>query len=228
MEIVVNHVTRMNGGHVCVAGIDERGRHVRPVLAFGRLTRDVLVTGGGPFGLGVRVAIAGAVPRPSRPEVEDHLFEIAATREVGRLDGAAFWDLLAEHAEASLAGIFGIELARDGRTASLPVGAGQASLGIFCPRARPRLAHDQGKLRLLVAEADLGALSLPITDVRLYDPASGAVHARLAQLLEDRLRRRDALLSVGVGRPWTRNGGEPRHWLQVNNVHLDDNPLWPS
>jgi len=51
---------------------------------------------------------------------------------------------------------------------------------------------------------------------------------RRVEVLEDRLRRRDVLLCVGVGRPWAPEDEEPRHWLQVNNVHLDDNPVWPE
>lgn len=71
-------------------------------------------------------------------------------------------------------------------------------------------------------------MSLPLTDLRFYDLTSDLVDERRLELLEDRLRRRAVLLSIGVGRPWAREGSQPRHWLQVNNVHLDDNPLWPN
>jgi hypothetical protein len=83
-------------------------------------------------------------------------------------------------------------------------------------------------VRIVVTDEDLGPLSLPLTDLRVYDLESNAVDERHLELLRNRVRRRrDVLLSVGVGRPWARKGGELRHWLQVNNVHLDDNPLWP-
>jgi hypothetical protein len=37
----------------------------------------------------------------------------------------------------------------------------------------------------------------------------------------------DLILSVGLARAWRRDEGEPyRHWLQVNNLHLADDPLW--
>jgi hypothetical protein len=81
---------------------------------------------------------------------------------------------------------------------------------------------------LRISDPHLGSLSLPLTDLRLYDLEAGTVRDRHAELLADRLRRRTPLLSVGVGRPWAREGGEPRHWLQGNNVHLDDNPFWPD
>src|SRR5215210_1099974 len=53
MRILVDHLTRMQPGYFCAAGIDlESGRHVRPVLRRGRLTTDLLGTNGGPFDIG--------------------------------------------------------------------------------------------------------------------------------------------------------------------------------
>jgi hypothetical protein len=35
------------------------------------------------------------------------------------------------------------------------------------------------------------------------------------------------ILSVGLTRPFRKWGdSEERHWLQVNNIHLEDDPLW--
>ena len=35
------------------------------------------------------------------------------------------------------------------------------------------------------------------------------------------------LLSVGLTRPFSsREGDAPVHWLQVNNIHLEDDPAW--
>jgi hypothetical protein len=37
----------------------------------------------------------------------------------------------------------------------------------------------------------------------------------------------EAILSVGLTRPWQKWGDTAeRHWLQVNNIHLKDDPLW--
>jgi hypothetical protein len=33
-------------------------------------------------------------------------------------------------------------------------------------------------------------------------------------------------LAVGLTRPWRKNGDTAqRHWLQVNNIHLEEDPL---
>jgi hypothetical protein len=37
----------------------------------------------------------------------------------------------------------------------------------------------------------------------------------------------ETILSVGLTRPWQKRGDDAeRHWLQLNNIHLEDNPLW--
>jgi putative nucleic acid modification protein with dual OB domain len=228
MEIVVNHVTRMRGGHVCVAGLDREGRHVRPVLEVGRIRRSSTADHGGPFGLGAIVELGHPRPRPAPPEVEDCVFDPRSTRAKGMTDPTDFWRLLDELSSSSLREIFGGMLTPDGRTASMPTGTGTASLGVYKPVSSIRIDRSFGKLRVLGSDSHLGAFSLPLTDLRLYDFEADAVGDRRLELLEDRLRRAQVILSVGVSRPWAREGGEQRHWLQVNNVHLDDNPLWPN
>lgn len=35
------------------------------------------------------------------------------------------------------------------------------------------------------------------------------------------------ILSVGVSREWTKPGEVvPRHWFQINGIHLHDRPTW--
>ena len=35
------------------------------------------------------------------------------------------------------------------------------------------------------------------------------------------------VLSVGLSRPFQKSGDAvPKHWLQVNNIHLESEPLW--
>lgn len=228
MEIVVNHLTRMRGGFVCVAGLGRNRLHVRPVLENGRLRKELVADYGGPFAIGAVVDLGETVPRPSAPEIEDHVFDPDLSRHVRVADESKLWGVLDDLAASSLTEIFGDVLVRDGRTASMPAGAGAASLGIYRPAGRPRLERGNGQLRMIVRDPELGKLSLPVTDLRLYDIEGDAVAPRRVDLLEDRLRRRDLLLAVGVSRAWQRDGDEPKHWLQVNNVHLDDNLFWPA
>lgn len=228
MEILVNHLTRMRGGHVCVAGLDRDGHHIRPVLDRERLRKELTGDYGGAFRVGAVVEIGPTRPRPTPPEVEDHVFDAAAVQMTRMADPAKFWRFLDELSRPLLRNIFGDTLSRDGRTASTPVDTGIASLGIYRPHSRVSVDRSYGKLRIVTTDEALGRMSLPLTDLRLYDLEAEVVDDRRVEVLEDRLRRRDVLLSVGVGRPWSPEDEEPRHWLQVNNVHLDDNPLWPE
>ena len=52
MHLVITHLTRMQPGFICVAGIEpDTGKQIRPVL--GRcLTRDLLHVNGGAFEIG--------------------------------------------------------------------------------------------------------------------------------------------------------------------------------
>jgi hypothetical protein len=145
---------------------------------------------------------------------------------LGHLSGPDLWAIVSDSAEGSLAAIFGADLQRDGNTASVAVGRGIRSLGHLLPRSRPALEINFGKPRLRLTDPDLGALRLPVTDLRLFDPDTGQLQERSLQLLTDRLRRREVVLAVGLTRPWAPDGEDERHWLQVNNVHLDDDPLW--
>lgn len=218
----------MRAPYICVAGVDQQRRHVRPVVAGGRLDASMLADRGGMFGLGRIVELADPIPRPSTPELEDVAFSPARSRLVGRCSARNFWDVLEEVALTSLDAIFGPDLVRDGNTASLPVGAGEASLGVLRPSHRPTLELAFDRPRLSFSDSHMGRLSVPVTDLRFFDPMTGALDQRRLELAHDRLRRRSPLLCVGVGQPWGREGDEPRHWLQVNNLNLDDNPFWPE
>jgi hypothetical protein len=72
VQIVVNHLTRMRGERICVAGIDmQTGEHVRPTTsAAAPLTRRLLRSNGGPFEVGAVVdlgsARSGAAPDRSQ------------------------------------------------------------------------------------------------------------------------------------------------------------------
>ena len=68
-------------------------------------------------------------------------------------------------------------------------------------------------------------LNVPVTDIRFFDTANRP----LLDVAEEVNRRMEAgvecVLSVGLGQLY-RQMEPPRHWLQVNGVHLADDPLW--
>src|SRR5580658_8431252 len=113
MRIVVNHLTSMEKGYVCVAGIQVSTRsHVRPVTP------------------GRRLHVRGC---GTPPLVEDVEFVLAQTKRVGRLTKTAFWDLLTGVAGLRLKEIFGDDLEQVGSSLAMQRGAGTASLGCLLP-----------------------------------------------------------------------------------------------
>jgi len=150
MRIVVNHLTRMRGDHICVAGLDLDTRGpVRPVSA-AALTQKMLKRHGGVFDI-AEVVDLGEVRRVGEaPEVEDHRFDLANLRAVGPMPMGEFWALLSEVARPTLAEIFGEDLERRGHTYATEAGRGIASLGCVAIPSQlvPRLSYPYGKLRL--------------------------------------------------------------------------------
>jgi hypothetical protein len=228
MRIVVNHLTRMEAGYICVAGLDwETGRHVRPVIVNQRLTVDLLKSQGGPFELGAVVDLGQARYVGRAPEVEDHEFLPAQARHCGQLTGRQFWEMIRTCAGSSLLEMFG-ELEPDGRAGySVEEGGGRASLGCLVPAGRPELhVNRHGKTRLRVCDNDLAA-ELSVTDLRLVEADHQTPRTDVVDRIQGLIASGwDVIVGVGLTRPFrNREGGEARHWLQANNVFVRADPL---
>lgn len=227
MKIVVNHLTRMKGDRICVAGIDQAsGKHVRPVA--GRLTTALLSRSGGPFGIAAVVDLGPVKANGAPPEVEDHLFNPGSAKVTGALSAKQYWKLLEQTSEPSLTRIFGKDLMINGRTMALDIGRGKASLGCLAPAHQPSIGIDGwDKVRLSLREG-AHSLAVAVTDVRLYE--KGVPRRKTVEELSERLKEGTrVILSVGLGRSYQKPGdSKERHWLQINNIHLEDDPTWSS
>jgi hypothetical protein len=230
MIIVVNHLTRMQEGYMCVAGIDlDTGLHVRPVL-HGQMTIDMLSVHGGPFDIGRIIDLGETRFAGSIPEVEDQQFDAALARHIGDMPGDELWDIVTRVAQEKLGAIFGPDLERVGSTCAVAETHGLRSLGCYWASAG-RLTIDDGLERRRIRfcwRASEHTFNVPVTDIRLYaadhvTPCEATVH-RLAEQLAAEPR---VLVSVGLSRPYRKSASDlPRHWLQVNNFHLPENPCW--
>lgn len=227
MQIIVNHVTRMRGSRVCVAGIDaETFDHVRPTTRQGDpITRKLLREQGGPFGIGALVDLGPVMPRPTVPESEDHRFVTWRARHIEDLSDNEYLAILHEVCVASLADAFGPDLERvSERKYAVNVGHGKRSLAVLEPHGRPRLrVNPWHKLELELRSPDT-ACTLPITDVRFYENDQTTITTGVVTDVNRRLSRGvDALIMLGLGHAWSASGDEPpRHWLQANGLCLTD------
>lgn len=231
MEILVTHLTRMHGGHICVAGIDlATGKHVRPVLDNASLDRSLLATNGGALDIGHVVEIGRTWPQPTAPEVEDHVFGLPALKLVRKASAAELWNAMSRLAVDDLNKAFGTELQRQGLGSMvMPLGCGTASLACWRPLKAPSLDTEMSKgkpqIRFRFATVD-GSLDLSLTDVRFWNitPAfERPFTERVLHADSELKKKRDFLLCVGLTRPFAPKGAlAPVHWLQVNNIHFKD------
>lgn len=234
MKIIVNHLTRMQQGYICVAGVDlDTEQHIRPVLKGIRLRTSLLARNGGPFDMAVVVDLATPQPTPQEPEVEDYVFEPSKAKAIRTLGANQFWKLLTRIAKPKLIDIFGADLIKRGSTScAVDVGKGIASLGCLVPRSRPFLflRERQGKssqIRIRFGDGDFD-LDCGVTDIRLYRDDHVTPDTKLVEQVAKRLKSNIGLiLSVGLTRAYASSPDfRPVHWLQVNNIHLQDDPLW--
>ena len=215
---------------MCTAGIVlETGLHVRPVLDR-QMPIDLLSVHGGPFDIGRIVDLGQTRFVGKVPEVEDQLFRVEAVRHVGDMAAREFGDLLERTSQAKLGAIFGPDLERVGGTCAITEMCGLRSLGCYWATDARLFLDDGSRGRRIRFSFQSGeyAFTVPVTDIRLYagdhiTPCADSVE-RIAAKVADLPR---VLVSVGLSRPYRKSADDPpRHWLQVNNIHLPDNAIW--
>jgi hypothetical protein len=222
MQIVVNHVTRMQSqSRICIAGVDlETGKHVRPITPKNDLiTRALLRSEGGPFGPGAFVDLGDVTPAPQIPEVEDHWFQTANAQRLHDVTDADYLDTLDLVRAPDVGAAFGGALReiRQGKFA-VPAGQGGCSLAVV-EVCRPSLKMRFDNLYLDLRYPDTAA-RLRVTDVRFYEPDHMTVRVDVVGDVQRRLRAGTRVYAMlGLAREMYDEGaGGEVHWLQVNGV----------
>ena len=162
------------------------------------------------------------------PETEDHLFYPPEARWREALSGSDFWKLLLDISKYRLVDIFGKDLERHGKTYAIEVGRGATSLGCLIPSKPPQVrVNSYDKVRMLLSDGS-STVDLPVNDLRLYGDDQQTPKEDAVDDVNDRMNKGIGLiLSLGLTRTWQKpDDTTPRHWLQVNNLHLEDNPTW--
>ena len=218
MKVILTDLTRMQSGHICVAGIDvDKNKRVRPVAAES-LSGRLLATNGGPLDIRRVIDIGRTAPRKSRPEIEDVRFEPRSIRLLETMPETDFVSRLAKLAASDLSAI-GSDLQARGNNLVVPEGKGKCSLVIV--RTSEPLSvriNTNGRLRLIWGDD----IELPITDLRLFKSDMQTPDPAKSQWLQQQLAvGGETFLNFGLGRPF-----EGFHWLQLNNIHLTTNPGW--
>jgi hypothetical protein len=229
MQIVVNHLTRMQTGHVCVAGINpSNAQHIRPVRRSERLTRDLLALNGGPFSIASLVDLGPVQYCGKAPELEDHRFDSANARNIGIISPERFWQLLQSTAHTSIVDIFGPAIQPFRNGCIVDVGTGKASLGCLIPANPPKLSVNRNdRIRADITDGTF-TVNLSVTDLRLHEADHKTPKWDLIREINARIQSgTPVILSIGLARPWKHHDDTvERHWLQVNNFHLRDYLVW--
>ena len=187
---------------------------------------ETLATDGGVFDVAAVVDLGPSTHVGRPPAVEDHAFSPSKASFVRESLAPHFWKGLNEFAKPSLSAVFGRDLQANGRTCAVEEGKGEATLGLLMPgKLDALILHEQAVLCRLV-DAHFGELSVRVTDLRLHQGIEPL--PRTVQRVNAELRKGvRAVLSVGLGRAWPKPGETvKRHWLMVNNIHLESDPAW--
>jgi hypothetical protein len=227
LRILISHLTRMKYPKICIAGIEvNTGIHVRPVIENKNLDLSQVES---LFQLGRVIDLGQYTTNRNVPEVEDCFFVLANVIQVSDLAPPQFWNSLKAVAKPSLNQIFGDDLhSPNGHTLAIPKGCGIASLGELCV-SNLRLVitnwNDDLKLRAEFSDSEINiSLSVPVTDLRFYEHIDGnfVVKTQVVNFVNKILSSNQvAILSVGLSRVF-----KDEHWLQVNGIHLESDPLW--
>ena len=227
MKIVIDHLTRMDKGFFCAAGIDVRTRqHVRAVTTEGRVPVAMLSRYGGPFDMARVIELAAAQPCRDAPHSEDYVFDPSGVRSIPNVAAGWFWELLCSRSCTTLREIFGRELKKAGpRSCATSEGRGSVSLGCFRPSFKPELwirgSRDAAQIRMKMRDNGF-RISVSVTDIRLYKEDHFSPDYAIVKHVAHEIRSgTEVVLGVGLTRAFA-----GYHWLQVNNIHLRADPTW--
>ncbi len=226
-RLAITDVTRMQEGRVCMAGYDDDGVCIRPVLPSPGIFEDSLYARGHaivfPFAL-VQYDLIQHIPQP--PHTEDHVYDPRHVRLIRRLDEGERRALLERTLFAGVEEIFEAPII-SGEGFYIVRGQGVRSLGTIQPRRICRVAHEQSpdgrwKYRLNFTDRKGKNYWLTITDLawRYFvdqQRSEGRTPQQVSAHLTSTLARRDVFLRIGLARGWERF--PDRCYLQLTAVH---------
>ena len=168
-QLIITDLTRMQGGRVCVAGYDETGQCIRPVLPPPGIAEQSLYLQGRPivfpFAL-VEYDLLQHTPHP--PHTEDYRYDPTSIRFIRRLDEKQKRQVLDQALFPSVSAIFEEPIEHDPGHYIMD-GRGPRSLGTIRPRRLIKAIYEQApegkwKYRLGFVDDEEKTYWLTITD----------------------------------------------------------------
>jgi hypothetical protein len=225
--LAITDLTRMQHGHICIAGQDSEGRCIRPVLPPPGIPETLALANDQaiifPFAA-VELDIKQHTPKP--PHTEDHLFDAHSVIFKGTLKEEQKRRVVEKSRFPSVAAIFDQPIAHD-TGFHVADGQGPRSVGTVRPKAFHKIFYSPGdddawNYRLgFYDEAD-EYYRLKITDLtwNYYCAAQRAdAHGptEIAEEFSQRLKGQLVYLRIGLSRGWKKFPG--RCFLQINGLY---------
>lgn len=225
--LAITDLTRMQAGRVCIAGYDERGRCIRPVLLYPGISEQSLRIGNRalvfPSAL-VEMVFVEAVPRP--PHTEDIAYDPASLRFMQRLPAKVWCSLLKSTLSTSVATIFQQPILNTPGHYVMN-GQGARSLGTIRPRYIDQALYQQDatgqwqyRLQFVDQQGDIYRLSVSDLAWRYfhdYQLRQGLAPAYISAAITKWLQDNEVFLRVGLARGWAKF--PDRCYLQITGVH---------
>ncbi len=226
-SIIITDLTRMQEGRVCIAGYDEKGNCIRPVLPPPGIHESTLYSGGHPeiipFAV-VEFDLLQYLPQP--PHTEDWRYNPASVKFIERLDENRKRAVLIQTLFESVSAIFEVPILSD-YGYYIREGQGPRSLGTIRPQEFKRATHEkspEGKWKYRVNFVDGNGVSywLTVTDLawRYYNDRQreeGRTSEQISLDLTSVLKRSEVFLRIGLARGWEKF--PDRCFLQVTGVY---------
>lgn len=220
-------LTRMREGRVCIAGYDESGRCIRPVLPPPGIHENSLYSNGRPIVFPfAKVEYELLKPVSQPPHTEDYRYHPGTVRHVGRLDEEHKKKLLDITLFKSLKSIFEVQIHSDIGFYVMD-GQGPRSLGTIQPKRVIKASYEQDKegkwrYRLGFLDGEGTEYWLSVTDLawRYYcdhQCRGGQMLENISSQLTSSLKRANVYLRIGLARGWEKY--PDRCFIQVTGVY---------
>jgi hypothetical protein len=224
--LIITDVTRMSGTRVCIAGVNQQRKCIRPILPYG-ITEDWLYQNGHciirPFS---RVNLDLLENRPDPPHTEDWLIDGEFKIFKGILEEKFKIQLLNETAQDTVNNIFKTEIIHD-HGFYIHKGDGEYSLGTLHPQRIEEVFYrcydDKWDYRISFIDQADQSYRLSVTDLsfrKYVDQLRTEQHLCIAEIEEKMLQVLDTpviFLRIGLARNWEKF--PDRCFLQITGVY---------
>jgi len=225
-QLVITDLTRMQHGHVCIAGYDAKKACIRLVQPPPGISEAALIENDKAIAFPFAVVEADLQETQSDPpHTEDHLYAPGSLHYARHAVEAKIETVLSWSLYKTVAALFGQPILEDPGHYVL-AGQGERSLGTIQPRAIRCVEYHEGLEGVwdyrISFKDDEHWYTLKITDLTWHYycdqlRAGGREPVEIATELTAMLRRRKVYVRVGLSRGWKKYPG--RCFLQVNGIH---------